>query len=453
MANLATWFTPSLQTFSRSAGRSAVAAAAYRACAKLTDQRTGVVHDYRPKAKTGLAENICINIENDDIEKLFNNAEQAETRVNSTVARELMVPLAADWSDVERALCARALAELINTTYSVAVLASIHKATKDNNNEHVHILFTTREVDANGVFGKKTRILDDVKTGEVKKLREAVCEIVNAHARKNKSDWFVHAGKFSDIIEDHIPTKHVSIKSRKSQKTRIDSNRKDVTDSRTELSKIKLAEKAISEQIAALSALPALPQWSQNVAPTAASATEGGMEDKRLKDALTRIELPPAAIQAKEQIEKALFSRKTLQQHFNSWASMHKELLSNPPIPEFGLFGRPKTKYKNALPEYAEKLSASKTGMAECTAKATTLVDYIKNPERQRLHNVYKATIAYNARVQEHEMQLAQQREREQVQREHEANRVDWMAYLEDTPQPTPKQDSYQEYSNGGMEM
>ena len=47
--SLATWFTPSLQTISRSAGRSAVAAAAYRACVKLIDQTTGLIHDYTKK--------------------------------------------------------------------------------------------------------------------------------------------------------------------------------------------------------------------------------------------------------------------------------------------------------------------------------------------------------------------------------------------------------------------
>ena len=206
MPSLATWFTPSLQTIARSSGRSAVLAAAYRACVKLTDERLGITQDYTPKGKAGLAENICIGIPNDDIGKLWNDAEKAETRANSTVARELMVPLPSDWSDVERAKCARGLGELLRARYGVAVLVSIHRPSKDNNNHHAHILFTTRTVDAEGTFGKKTRILDDLKTGEVKNMREAVCGIVNTHARANGNDWYVYAGKFSDIIQDHIPT-------------------------------------------------------------------------------------------------------------------------------------------------------------------------------------------------------------------------------------------------------
>ena len=79
MASLATWFTPSLQTISRSSGRSAVLAAAYRACEKLTDERLGITQDYTPKGKAGLAGNICIGIPNNDIGKLWNDAEKAET--------------------------------------------------------------------------------------------------------------------------------------------------------------------------------------------------------------------------------------------------------------------------------------------------------------------------------------------------------------------------------------
>ena len=60
MSNLATWFTPSLQTISRSSGRSSVLAAAYRACVKLTDERLGTTTDYTPKGKHGLAGNLAL---------------------------------------------------------------------------------------------------------------------------------------------------------------------------------------------------------------------------------------------------------------------------------------------------------------------------------------------------------------------------------------------------------
>lgn len=205
--SLATWFTPSLQTISRSAGRSAVAAAAYRACVKLIDQTTGLIHDYT--RKRGHVETLLVGA--DDISELWNKAELAENRKNSTVARELMLPLPDEWTNDERRECVRDIAQHLRNTYGVAVAASIHAPNRHDRNNHVHMMFTTRTVDIDGTFGKKTRILDDMKTGEVSKLREAICKIVNAHAEKLDSDFYVYAGKFSDIDKNHIPTKHIPI--------------------------------------------------------------------------------------------------------------------------------------------------------------------------------------------------------------------------------------------------
>src|SRR5690606_10936227 len=80
-----------VKTFSRSYGRSATAAIAYRAAEKIYCEREGRTHDY--SRKTG--------VEHQQIflpqgapnhlwqhEKLWNEVEQRETRKNSTVARE-----------------------------------------------------------------------------------------------------------------------------------------------------------------------------------------------------------------------------------------------------------------------------------------------------------------------------------------------------------------------------
>ena len=156
--SLATWFTPSLQTISRSAGRSAVAAAAYRACVKLIDQTTGLIHDYT--RKRGHVETLLVGA--DDISELWNKAELAENRKNSTVARELMLPLPDEWTNDERRECVRDIAQHLRNTYGVAVAASIHAPNRHDRNNHVHMMFTTRTVDIDGTFGKKTRILDDM---------------------------------------------------------------------------------------------------------------------------------------------------------------------------------------------------------------------------------------------------------------------------------------------------
>jgi hypothetical protein len=179
----------------------------------LHEEQLGTSSDYRPK--TGHVSTELFGVEGlklgfDDIGTLWNKAERSETRKNSAVARELMVPLPHEWTDEQRRLCVRGLSEMLVARYGVAVMASIHRPA-NGQNDHVHILFTTREVDAQMNFGKKTRILDDMKTGEVKNMREEICRVMNEHARANGDDWYVYAGKFAEVEEWHIPTAHIPV--------------------------------------------------------------------------------------------------------------------------------------------------------------------------------------------------------------------------------------------------
>jgi hypothetical protein len=431
---------------------------------KLTDERLGKTKDYTPKAKHGLAGNICIGIPNDYIGKLWNDAEKSETRANSTVARELMVPLPSDWTDAQRTKCARGLGEMLRARYGVAVLVSIHRPSPDNNNEHAHIMFTTRTVDADGVFGKKTRILDDAKTGEVKKLREAVCELVNTQAKEQGDDWYVYAGKFSDIIVDHIPTTHISIAHGKKQKQYIDANRKEVKAAREFLATApdEIAKK--EAEIADLEAQLVLAESSQNATPMPEKSDKRPIVVQAAEIDLKRIPMPAAAIEARAQIEKAVVTRRTLHQGFEAWKEMRDQLLANPPTPKYGFFGGPTTSYKKAWAEHVKNVQGAKDSMAECNDKANALVAYIQDPERHRLHTIYHDTNSHNKKVEVHEKQMAQQKEHEwermaQAQREREReqeSRIDWSARLNEfTREMEARREraSATEYSSGGMGM
>ena len=95
----------SVKTISRSAGRSATAAAAYRAGIKITDERTGELHDYSRKSGVEYTELVLPAHAPDwatNRAALWNAAEQAETRKNSTVAREFEIALPSELSPEER---------------------------------------------------------------------------------------------------------------------------------------------------------------------------------------------------------------------------------------------------------------------------------------------------------------------------------------------------------------
>ena len=89
----------SVKTVSRSAGRSATAAAAYRAGVEITDERTGEIHDYTRKGGVVSADLLLPADAPEwaaDRAALWNAAEQAEKRKNSTVAREFEIALPAE---------------------------------------------------------------------------------------------------------------------------------------------------------------------------------------------------------------------------------------------------------------------------------------------------------------------------------------------------------------------
>jgi hypothetical protein len=157
-----------LKTVSRSAGRSATAAAAYRLGEVIEDERTGECHDYSRRG--GVEGTFAFAPDGTaplPANKLWNAAEAAETRKNSTVARELLIALPHDLDPVQRESLTRAIASQVADRYGVAGSVGIHApdAEGDQRNFHAHILFTTRSVDQDGNLGAKTRVLDDKKTG------------------------------------------------------------------------------------------------------------------------------------------------------------------------------------------------------------------------------------------------------------------------------------------------
>ena len=162
----------SVKTVGRSAGRSAVASAAYRSGVYLKDERTGEVHDYRRKAGIEHTELFLPSGVKFDREHLWNSAEASEKRKNSTVAREYEISLPEELNSEQRTELTRDFARHLVDRYGVAVDVSIHAPSRggDIRNYHAHILTTTRQVTPQG-FAAKTRVLDDKKTGEIEHVR------------------------------------------------------------------------------------------------------------------------------------------------------------------------------------------------------------------------------------------------------------------------------------------
>lgn len=174
-------FHCSVKTVSRSAGRSATAAAAYRAGECIKDERTGTVHDYTRKQGILYAGLVLPHGVSMTRAELWNSAELSEKRKNSTVAREYEIALPGELTSEQQQSLAMDFARDLVERYGVAADVCIHAPGKggDARNVHAHILTTTRTVSTDG-FGAKTRVLDDRKSGEIEYIRSHLAELTNA---------------------------------------------------------------------------------------------------------------------------------------------------------------------------------------------------------------------------------------------------------------------------------
>ncbi|MBE7567506.1 MobQ family relaxase [Acidithiobacillus sp. HP-11] len=137
----------STKPIARSAGRSAVAAAAYRAGVELVDARTGLVHDYTRKGGVELTEILTPDGLGVERNALWNAAELAEKRKDARTAREWIVALPAELDAGQRCDLARDFAQALVARYGVAVDLVIHAPDRegDHRNHHAHLLTTTRQ--------------------------------------------------------------------------------------------------------------------------------------------------------------------------------------------------------------------------------------------------------------------------------------------------------------------
>ena len=197
----------SVKTIKRSAGRSAVAAAAYRVGERIVCEREGRVHDYTRKG--GIAETFTVLPEGApdwarDRAMLWNAAEGAETRRNSVTAREWELALPAEIGAEERSAITRQFAEGLVDRYGVAVDVAIHAPHRegDQRNHHAHVLTTTRALEAEG-FGAKTRVLDAAKTGgvEIAAMREHWAGLQNAALARHEAAHALGEGALERV--DH----------------------------------------------------------------------------------------------------------------------------------------------------------------------------------------------------------------------------------------------------------
>jgi hypothetical protein len=173
---------------SRSQGRSATAASAYRVAERIEDRRTGLTFDYATRGGVDHTEILAPDHAPDwvrDRSELWNRVEESETRKNSQVAREVRVALPDELTHAQRVALVRDYAQAQFVDRGMVADIALHAPGRegDERNHHAHILLTTRELDAEGSVpggGFTTKNRDWNKVEVLEGWREAWARDSNA---------------------------------------------------------------------------------------------------------------------------------------------------------------------------------------------------------------------------------------------------------------------------------
>jgi ATP-dependent exoDNAse (exonuclease V) alpha subunit len=216
-----------IKSISRGAGRSATAAAAYRAGERIRDERTGVLRNHSRRTDVQHKEILLPSgLEGTDgawakdRERLWNAVEAVESRRNARLAREYQVALPPELNEGQRVQLARHFARELANRYNVAVDLAVHAppATGDPRNYHAHLLATSRELTATG-FGAKAGLdmhSDERRRrglpagiAEIKAVRERWAALSNEALADAGLDLRIHHGSLRAQGIDREPLPHI----------------------------------------------------------------------------------------------------------------------------------------------------------------------------------------------------------------------------------------------------
>lgn len=217
-----------INPISRGEGRSATAAAAYRACCVIECEREKKSHDYTRKSGLDIARIIlpkgaptwAMNRA-----QLWNAAEMVERngargkragefKADAQTAREFFFAFPHELSLEGRRKAAEVIARHLADTHGLAVDYAIHAPGKDGDsrNWHCHMLATTRRMTEKGL-GAKAREWGDKKQGSIlsKQLRAFIAGTLNAGlaAEGLANVVRVEHRSFKDRGSSQQPTKHM----------------------------------------------------------------------------------------------------------------------------------------------------------------------------------------------------------------------------------------------------
>jgi MobA/MobL family len=200
---------------SRSGGKSATAAAAYRSGEKIVDRATDKTHDYTKK--TGIDHSeiltpITVTEQNEwmvNRAELWNRVEAAEKRSDAQLAREMIIAIPRELDREDRINLVR---EHVQSSYiDRGMIADINLHHLDGTNPHAHVMLTMRQlkIDERGIvsFGNKDRGWNDKKLLQTQMKEWEI--LTNQYLERAGIETRIDARSYEEQEIARIPQVHV----------------------------------------------------------------------------------------------------------------------------------------------------------------------------------------------------------------------------------------------------
>ena len=194
------------KVISRSKGRSAVAAAAYRSASEIRDYRQDLTFDYAAKPDVIHSEILAPEGSPEWIynrELLWNAVEAGEKRRDAQVAREVEFALPEELNRAEAIALAREFVEREFVSRGMVADLNVHW---DQGNPHAHVMFTMRELTPEGFGLKVTEWNRRELLGE---WREHWAGLANEHLLRSGFDVRIDHRSYKDQGVGLEPTSHL----------------------------------------------------------------------------------------------------------------------------------------------------------------------------------------------------------------------------------------------------
>ena len=208
----------SVSIISRGKGKTAVAAAAYRAGEKITCEYDGRINDY--SRKKGIIHKEIMLPKNApqeyyDRSILWNAVEKAERYKTAQLAREIIIALPVELTKEQNIKLGR---EYVQRNFVAAgMCADLCVHDDGGGNPHLHLLLSMRPIEKDGKWGQKSQLVNGKKVPsvdwnehtKVEEWRKAWADIQNEYLKKYNIKTRVDHRSFERQGREQVPTKHL----------------------------------------------------------------------------------------------------------------------------------------------------------------------------------------------------------------------------------------------------